>query len=189
MLCYNIQRVCLWQCSCHVVSCWWSSIRAQKTLNRNIYFENPPSVVQRGFLIHFNAESGGRERNCSAEAAGCSLSLGEQRSQCNPGRSQYSQSKYRPQWPESDWRSGLTVQLHKGILRRGTETWSACCCVWMWEQSLQSFVLAAKLNSVVTCECHKMAVASFEAPYWNCASQWDLSTTRPCTTLTLANSS
>lgn len=44
------------------------------------------------------------------------LSPADQGTQCDPSCSQYRQSKHCPQGPETHRRSGLTIQLHKGIL-------------------------------------------------------------------------
>lgn len=75
------------------------------------------------------AASGGCWRDCISKAADWTgpdqfrlvwleseLFLGEQGPQCDASCSQYSQSKHRPHGPETAWRPGITVQLHKGIL-------------------------------------------------------------------------
>lgn len=88
----------------------------------NIYFENPAS---RGRLFCADLVDRRSQQHLVDIRGTAALRLlppGEQGSQCDPSCSQYSQSKQCPQWPETGRRSGLAVQLHKGVLR--DERWT-----------------------------------------------------------------
>lgn len=84
------------------------------------------------------------------------LSLREQDSQCDPSSSQYSQSKHCPQGPGSDGRSGLAIQLHKGILGSNRER----------ERDIISF-LSSSCDSVTSASlCLSVCSSSSPLPVW-----------------------